>query len=811
VTGTFDLTLLPFYRIKGQVWPQLPGLTALTPPRRTARGRDEDHLILYFTLSGNTPLSSNEYNQISDRLAQRFYQTAGSLTAAIRTTAENLNQTLVDRNLRTTGKGQYTIGRLILGVLRGSQFIFAQCGPTHVFHLHNGETNQVHDAQIAGRGLGVGQKTPIYFSQVDLQASDLLVLCADLPSNWEQALQVRGLFTIDTLKQRLFSSTGEDLNAVVIQVRAGKGDLSIQKTIQAATSAATAGAATAAGHAPARPTSQVESEGPASRFARILSGDEAGTQAAAPKIAEQPKTTAETNIPSGPAIPSVPAPTGPQPVTTPAPEPASQTLNRPTTTAAPPPARTTASESRFVTSRGGSELPEIRRPAAKRKRVYGGMAKTIHGVRTGSSWFSNVLRKFLPQLLPGQNEAESDMGGPGLAFLAVAIPLVVVTVAALVYTRYGRMTQYAEYYSLALEQASLAHQQTNPVDVRHAWDSTIYYLDLADNYQVTQDSHSLRQEAQTALDNLDSIVRLNFQPAIVGGLSRTAQITRMVATNTDLYMLDNSHGSVIRATITSQGNYEVDAGFDCQPGTYGSITVGNLIGIEPLQMSNDYNAHLMAIDATGNLLYCGFNMDPVAASLSAPSFGWQSIAAFSLDTEGNNLYVLDPLANSVWVYQGSYGKFTESPDIFFGEQVPQNMDKTIDIAVNASDLYLLFDDGHVAACPVSTYSGVPLRCSDPVTFVDNRPERQPGPLITDAVFTQMSFAAPPDAMLYFLEPLTRAVYYFSPRSDTLELRGQYRSDISQSFAGSATAMTISPNHSIFFSIGYQVYFSANAP
>jgi hypothetical protein len=107
-----------------------------------------------------------------------------------------------------------------------------------------------------------------------------------------------------------------------------------------------------------------------------------------------------------------------------------------------------------------------------------------------------------------------------------------------------------------------------------------------------------------------------------------------------------------------------------------------------------------------------------------------------------------------------------------------------------------------------------LRCTDPVTFVDNRPERQPGPEITDAVFNQISFAAAPDPLLYLLEPLTRAVYYFSPRSASLELRGQFRAGVEQSntlFDGPATAMTISPNRYIFFSIGYQVFFATNVP
>jgi len=306
---------------------------------------------------------------------------------------------------------------------------------------------------------------------------------------------------------------------------------------------------------------------------------------------------------------------------------------------------------------------------------------------------------------------------------------------------------------------------------------------------------------------------LDFRPAIVVGLSHTVQISRMAATNTDLYLLDASRGSVMRAALGNQG-YEIDTGFECGPGQYDNTNVGNLIDIEALQMSNIYNARVMAMDASGTLLYCGFNMQPVAVPLSPPALGWQGISAFALDTDGKYLYVLDPPGNTVWVYQGDYGKFINSPTMFFGQQVPQNMSTSIDLAANNSDLYLLFEDGHVTACPASHFEGVPLRCKDPVTFVDNRPERQPGPEITDAIFNQISFAAAPDPLLYLLEPLTRAVYYFSPRSDSLELRGQFRASVEQSntqFNGTATAMAISPNRYIFFSIGYQVFFATNVP
>jgi len=233
VSAAFDLNLLPIYRIKGQEWPQLPGLLAMVPPRRTARGREDDRLVIYLTFSGNDPLSYSEYNQTATQMAQRFYQTAGSLTSAIRTVAQTLNLSLVERNLRTTGKGQYIIGRLILGVLRGSQFVFAQCGPTHVFHLTGKETRQVHDAQISGRGLGIGQATPIYLAQLNLNPGDQLVLCADLPSGWEAALLGQHIVSPDALRRELLSITGDDLNAILVQAQAGKGNLNILKALPA--------------------------------------------------------------------------------------------------------------------------------------------------------------------------------------------------------------------------------------------------------------------------------------------------------------------------------------------------------------------------------------------------------------------------------------------------------------------------------------------------------------------------------------------------------------------------------------------------
>ncbi len=435
----------------------------------------------------------------------------------------------------------------------------------------------------------------------------------------------------------------------------------------------------------------------------------------------------------------------------------------------------------------------------------------IRSIRGTGEKIGEGVGKFTPNLLPNV-EGESDGGGSGPWLLAIVIPVVIVAIAATVYVQYGRTTQFNENFARAVEMATEARGQTNPTEVRRAWESTIYYLDQAEkSLQNQAQAVSLRQEAQTALDNLDGILRLDFRPAIAGGLSRTIRITQMASTDTDLYILDASRGGILRATLSNQ-TYEIDTSFKCDPGTYDSTAVDALIGLVALPMSNVYNARVMGMDAKGTLIYCGLS-DPTAVSLVPPQLGWHKLTAFTLDTDGKNLYVLDPGSNAIWQYTGNFGQYTDLPSMFFGQQVPQNMSSAISLAVNNADLYLLFQDGHVTSCPLTRLAVVPVRCADPATFMDNRPERQSGPRINDAIFSQLSFASAPDPSLYMLEPLTHAIYRFSPRADSLELRGQFRAAMGQDLAAGSpgTAMTISPNRFIFFSAGDQVFFAMDVP
>jgi hypothetical protein len=769
-----DLLLLPFNRVKGQEWPQLPGLLAMAPPRRTARGREEDWLIVYLNLVGNAPFTSAGYAQIVGQLAERFYQVPGALTSAMRTVIEVLNQFLTDRNRKISGISQQSTGRLIVGVLRGTQLTLAQSGPTHVFHLTPEGARHIYDETLSGRGLGHGPSTPIYFSQVSLHPGEQVLLCTELPPAWQASLETdRGLAGLEAMRRKLLSVTDEELNAVLIQAQPGKGRMEILQAMKpavemAAPLPADRQPASAAALPPAAPPPP-PAERPASRFSRLVSG---GASSSAAPLAPPPAPAVEAE------------------------------------TAAPQTARPAS----FVPPRRLSALPEIEHPVLERqRRVYGGLARFLQNVRTLNERIARLIGKFLPSLLPAEHSEGPPLSNTFLALVAVVVPLVLVVVASTVYVRYGKSSQYEENYQLAVQAAVGAIGQTDPAVVRHAWESCLYYLDRAEGYMVTQESRELRRIAQSALDGLDGIVRLDFRQ-VGGSLGEEVRITRMVATESDLFLLDAGSGNVMHALVTNQG-LQMDTFFKCGSGIYNDVPVGPLIDISPLPSINTPNADLLGMDGNGNLLYCTVGAEPVALSLAPPSVGWVGIRNFSLDIDGRNLYLLDQ--NAVWVYAGVLGEFSDLPISFFSEQVPQNMNQVIDLAVSREDLYLLFQDGHLTACTLGRLEVVPTRCTDPLTYEDNRPGHLSGVTIMDAVFSQMTFGSTADPSLYLLEPLTQAIYRFAPHSNSITLQGQFRASpdlVQAGFAGQpATAMAISPTRGIFLCVGNKIYYASAVP
>jgi hypothetical protein len=835
---TFNLNILPIHRNNGQELAEMPGLLAVTPPRKTARGRERDNFIAYLMLSGNTSFSKEELLKLTNDAAGLFYQSAGPLTSAMRKTADQINAKLLERNLTTTGRGQYALGLLVLAVVRENQCTLLLSGPTHAVWVSEGQSRHIHEPALSGKGLGAGQSVNTYLSQIELHAQDLLVLCGAFPRDWEaDLLNERPPTSLDASYRKLTFTKG-DLNAVLIQAQSGHGTITILRPEVKAAQHLVGQPATA----PAMEETAVPQETQTLVQQEIgeLSADSLPTELPEEEPASNDQTiiteekldaladfAAHMVQPSAYAIPpqpenKVPLPTeGTQgttsggrgfPTSIPRAKPVEQKvaleeqpveeeilLVETPVELSPPPGKARRRRARFNA------------PAGATRQVAKAMVSGIQTGRRVNESLTSFLRKFIPRLLPS-GDANRPFALPTylLILIAVFIPAIVVTVASLVYFRFGQSIQYDELFAQATTAQQQAMSETDPSRQRDEWQRVLTYLNEADKYRDTEETKSLRGQAQANLDTLMGIIRLEFVPAFPNGLGNSMQISHMAASESDLYMLDGDGRKILHAAFTGK-SLQLDNTFNCQPGTYGGYQVDTLVDLIALPKANALNATVMRIDASGTLLYCAPDQVPQAIPLPAlPNTNWGRITSISLDS--GNLYVLDAPARAVWVFVGKDSTFTDTPYFYFGNEIPANIESAIDLSANGDDIFMLHADGHLSTCMFSRLSDAPTRCQDPAPRVDNYPAHRDADVFQLAHFTQMSLTGAPNTVILLLDSENQSVFRFSPRS--FELQNQvtgYAGKANPFKRGSVNAMAVSPNYVLYLAIGDQVYFATNLP
>jgi hypothetical protein len=806
-----DLNLLPIQRQGGQEQIDLAGLYAATPPRRAARGREQDNLILYLTLLGGAPMPADQQAQMLTRLAQLFYRTPGAVTTALRAQVELLNKTLLEGNLRNPA-GQ-VIGLLTQMVLRGETVYLTHSGPGHAFLLTTTETQDFADEENAGSGLGLS-RTPVYrHFQFSLHANEFVFLTHQSAESWAvDKLRISANQGMEGLRRRLLiGRTDPELNAVLVQAISGSGKLRLlrlkstlrnmaqpQTSQPAVVDSLLAATAAVAAEQPitdipeqAQPMPTVESlhteavpvvevaatDFPAGGLDDTVDSvidvpidvplEAAASARSSPtfEIAASVTEKAESITTSEQAVPK-----------------ASAARQQPT----PRYARTQAAP------RKPSAFPgKLKSAAAALLKMLAAFQAALGSALRqvgGALW--SLLRRIMP------DEAMLNLSPKTLVFLAVAVPVVISVIGGMVYIERGQAAQYQQYYDQAVELTTQAAAKTDPLEQRLAWQSTLELLDKAEFYRLTPESQALRTMARNSLDVLDGIERLDFQPALIGNLDKNVNITRIAATGGDLYLLNSSQGNVIRAVLTG-GGYQVDTQFVCGPVSGGAAVVGPIMDIMALPRGEETGASLMGVDASGTIILCIAGDPPLIQPVNPPATNFGEIRGIELNT--GDLYMLDPSVNAVWIYRGR--DTVNPPRLFFGEQVPY-MPDVVDLSVNDDDLYLLHADGHLSLC--SYQDGSDTLCEDPYPFVDLRPGRSGGPVIPDAIFNQIQFSPPPDPSLYLLEPETSAIYHFSLR---LVLQRQYR-PLNGLAEGRATAFLVSTSRMAFLAVGNQVYFAA---
>lgn len=762
-----DINILPYARYAGLEYPQgnpsLMGLHVAEPRRGAARGRTYDRLILYLVITGNAPLAPAKQAQLLENLAKLYFSTSGTATSAMRAVAEQVNELLLQRNLRLSSSGRQGIGNLVQVVMRDNQVFLANSGSGHVFIITADAIRYFFDAELEATLLGQGRLTPLTFHQVSLSANDTLILAQQPSPDWD-AKAFQGLFGQgpESIRRRLFAPVEGDLNALLIQARPGKGKFFILS-----------------------PKAMPSEEEPS----RVVSptDDQVAEESASPLPGVE-KEEMETH----PA--DVVAVEGDlyHPADIDQSSPAAEELITEIHPAGLP------ADHPEVTVRTSEGLGTRR--TTRRKSGSGSLWKGLVAIGTPVARLLQSLGKFTRTLLTRVLPVDPFQAIPNsvMLFIAFVVPVVIATLAGTVYFELGRNAQYEILFSRAQQMAAQAASQADLLDQRAGWEATLGLLDQVEARKSTIESQAMRAQVRNALDELDLVRRLEFLPAL-GGLPASVNITHLVTSDVDLYMLDSTSGSVFHARLTSHG-FELDPSFACGPDVAGVIQSGPVIDIVAWPAGFTPAGSLLAMDAGGNVLYCQPDKSPEVEKMAAPPNAlMEDLRGFSLD--GSNLYVLDPFSNAVWVYVNS--NLDQQPSLYFDQEIPF-MSDVIDLAANNRELYLLHSDGRITFCVPGTVEVAPARCTEQ-PYIDSRLGRENTPLILSFPFSQVRVTEPPDPSLYLLESQSQAVYHFSLRNLVFQRQFlPYDLQISRS----VTAFAInSIRRFVFLAFGNQVYYS----
>lgn len=751
----------------GKTQETLPGLIALLPPRKCARGREVDQLIAHVDLSGSTSITPEAMKDWMLKKAALFYNTPGSTTNAMRMMAESINNELLDRNLKKAADGSQVNGTLCLVVLRKEVVYSLIIGQGRIFLLAGEVVNVLEDHENHARGLGVNQFLTCTFSQSNVSSGDA-VLIAPLPSSQWTApyLAGSGTMPVDVLGRRLMNQHPADLRAVLLHLAEGNGKITtssltrdfpaIDDSIPAAVS---------------EPQTETKLQPPL-----IDLGNEPSTPQLVNAAAEAPVAAEDAGQPLQVKQDLVTAP-----------KKNDGTKNE------------QGKNKKVRERRNRASIPQIDRE--KLKAQVGSAVDVVDDVQETVKRGSST---FFSKLFPSEGGTPRSL----LLLLAIVIPLVVVAAAGSVYIRRGRTQQFNYYFQQGQQYFIQAEAQKDD-EIMHLFNlqAAMMYLEKASEFGQTAESIALGTSVQSQLDSIQGVARLEISTLNMNDVLGKVNISQMVATTNDLYLLDEVSGKALRYTL-SGSTYVRDDLFDCGPNPDNPLnSIGKLVDILPLPAGNSFGATLFAIDAYGNIEFCIPGKSGTISSLIAPDAGWQGIKAISMYQ--NFLYVLDPGNNGVYVYPGKGVLFEEKPQLFFDNMIPE-LKNAVDMEVNADELYILRGNGEMVECTYSHMKDYKLtECEDPAPYSDMRSGNEPQAInFPDAQFVQMRLTAAPDSSVYLLDTHGSSLFHFSLQRNLQKIIQPLFSDAGYRPKVAASSVAISPGKMVFLAFGNQVYSGA---
>lgn len=632
----------PLYILNGQTQSGSPppGVYAQGAPADAARGRARDYLLLHLSLSGSLEETTPLLEALTASLAAAFFQTGGSVTAALRDAITNINQQLLRYNLQAGGVARS--GALVCAVLRERELYMAQVGEGlaligHSFGLERLPPHAPPTLTPLGQSAGLD----VRYTHHWLQEGDSLLLMdprlSYLPTSaFVPALvQARGNRRLEVLSGLLAQQSAR---LALVEFREG-----IRPKQVADEPTIAPGPLVAPARAPVRDPEYIVDEIRAHR--RRMLHTLAQRERAAADHAEEIEA------------------------------------------ASPDDADDSDEEESETDGMGGNHgLTRAARQGAAG--VVGGLSRLTGG-----------LARLLARLRePGaQDEPEMPAERAVATMLAIIVPILIAIIVAGVYIQRGEVSRLAELRlesKVALDNGQQAERNNE--------DARPYYLQvlrLAGEADVIRPDDAeirrLRRQASSALDRLQGITRLAGQTVYQFGDS--AELTSLVLRpGGGFYVLDSANNR-LQYLPTDDAYVPVPEAAPEQLLTSNDVVASHVVGRiadllwrpQGLAVSQDGVA---ALDANGAIVtYHPAFVTRRAAPLDLAS-QWRQPVAMAAYLE--RVYILDPATAQIWRYLPNGDGFT----IEAGYQsiVLNDLAQAVDMTFyEDGSIILAYQNGHV--------------------------------------------------------------------------------------------------------------------
>jgi hypothetical protein len=618
-----------------------PCATALTTPPRAARGRAGERLFILLDLT--RPASPHLYRELREVVAQTYWSSTGSITAALRQAATTANRHMFRVNLRSAPSDRCD-GSLICAVLHGDDLFILQAGPCRACFLHlRGEYLECFSRGEEPPPMGTGQVADVRLYHTFVTPGDTLLLAS--PALTQEAGE-------EAVSRVLPRAEVQEVLAGLEQVGAG-----------------------------------------ADLVAMIVRWalPPAGPQAEAPAAREAPRSFAPPRAPASSDLGDRASAAG---------------LSRVAERREPPRPKPRArpKSARSFSGKLGPSLGErVKRGVGSMGR---GIATVGAGLIGGASTlFRRMLpgaerkaRRRATSRRPVPEENRIVM-----ITVAIGIPVVLAIIVALAYFSFGgKDTHSQRLIHQAEEEIALAHATGGITEgTRFHWEAALGHASAAAEWRPDDPAAiALQAQAQAALDFLDGVIRL--RPIQLWDFGPGTIQRQLVIHGQMVFVLDPAEGWVAQLTLNPTGDGVVEqenATILVQTGQQvGEREVGDLVDFAWVGPRGErQTSGLLILEEDGAMI----GYDPAwvdeggtprltRSLLGTPPTGTpRAVGSF-----GGRFYILDPDDDQIWRYEPQGDTYPEHPDRYFVTPPLKPLETALDMAIDGS-IYILYADGTI--------------------------------------------------------------------------------------------------------------------